>query len=289
MRSKTRFLFKVPIKSDWAFWLWISISGLATLSTFASNLSNGKLGASNNFQVVSGTIDAAFALFGNFLIWYVISLLWLVPRKLVSNKNFNLEGTDEPLSENPDPQDVIESIQGEKSISALKLSQTPIRVAITLLALFLFDQGARNFELNNLVTRIHNSESQMENRNAEVTKAYDRFAEGYATHDATELQVANAARKYAPLIAAHGSEVEGVYVFPWHPSINRAKRAFMNHNNAWVKYLGDTAVIDGRFENEQLGQEVSVSFEILRFSLPKAAPILDFFSLNEKIADIIRD
>jgi len=118
----------------------------------------------------------------------------------------------------------------------------------------------------------------MENRNVEVAKSYDRFAEGYATHDAGELQVAQTARKYSLVFAAHGSEVESVYVLPRHASISSAKSVYMNHNDAWVKYLGDTAVLDGSFESEQLGKETSNSFAILRLSLPESVPILDFFS-----------
>jgi hypothetical protein len=82
--TQFRWLFKQPIKSDWAFLLWIGISSLAVLATFMSNLSNGGISAGSTFGAISGLIDAAFTILGNLFVWYLISLLWLLPRRLLS-------------------------------------------------------------------------------------------------------------------------------------------------------------------------------------------------------------
>lgn len=86
MESNTqyRWLFKQPVKSDWAFLLWVGASGLAILATFLDNASSGGIGGGGAFGAISGLIDGLFVVFGNFLAWYIVSLLWLVPRRLLS-------------------------------------------------------------------------------------------------------------------------------------------------------------------------------------------------------------
>jgi len=69
---------------DWAFLLWLGASELAILATFMTNLSNGGIGGGGGFGAVSGLIDGAFTIFGNLLAWYLVSLLWLIPRRLMS-------------------------------------------------------------------------------------------------------------------------------------------------------------------------------------------------------------
>jgi hypothetical protein len=292
MSPKTRFLFRVPFKSDWAFWLWVSIAGLASLATFASNLSGGELGASGSAQIVSGTLDAVFTVFGNLLVWYLISLLWLVPRKFLSKKSGEgLDGVDSQ-AEDSSPQNVVESIRTDKETKKLDLSQTPVRIGVglvALLALFLVDQGARNYELNSILTQIQKAEFQMESRNDDVEFWYSRYDEGSESFYATEQSIARIAREYAPSISAHGSEIESVYVLPWHSSIIRAKKDYLNHNNAWVSSLNAQTIIDERFQDEQLSQQINNTFEIVRVSLPKAVPMIDLMSLAEKIVDINRE
>ena len=82
--SEYRFLFRQPVKSDWAFLLWVGVSGLAIIATFLGNLSAGGIGGGGTFGAVSGLIDGLFTIFGNFFVWYIISLLWLIPRRLIS-------------------------------------------------------------------------------------------------------------------------------------------------------------------------------------------------------------
>ena len=82
--SSYKWLFKQPVKSDWAFLLWVGVSGLAALATFIGNLSSGGIGGGGAFGAISGLIDGLFVVFGNFFAWYVVSLIWLIPRRLLS-------------------------------------------------------------------------------------------------------------------------------------------------------------------------------------------------------------
>ena len=81
--NEYKWLFKKPVKSDWAFMLWVGISTLAIVVTFLQNLVNGGIGVGSAIGVISGLIDGLFTVVGNFLIWYIISLAWLVPRRLL--------------------------------------------------------------------------------------------------------------------------------------------------------------------------------------------------------------
>jgi hypothetical protein len=292
---RTRFLFRLPFKSDWAFWLWVSISGLASLSTFASNLALGKLRVSGTTQIVSGILDAVITVFGNFLVWYLISLVWLLPRKFLSSKSsVGLDGVDTP-TEDSNPQKVVESIWIGKEVKKYDFLFKSWRIgvgAVALLALFLVDQSARNYELNSLLTQIQASEFQMKNLNKEVEYWYNRYDEGSKSSESfytTEQHIARIAREYAPRISACGSEIETVYVLPWHSSIMRAKRDYLNHANAWVSSLNAQTVLDKKMGDEQLSQQVNNTFEIVRVSLPKAVPIIDLMSLRERIVDITRE
>ena len=79
-----KWLFKQPVKSDWAFLLWVGLSTLAILATFQDNLSSGGIGGGGTFGAISGLIDGIFVVFGNFFAWYIVSLIWLIPRRLIS-------------------------------------------------------------------------------------------------------------------------------------------------------------------------------------------------------------
>lgn len=81
--NEYKWLFKKPVKSDWAFMVWIGISALAIGVTFLQNLANGGIGVSSTFGVISGLIDGLFTVVGNFFVWYIISLLWLIPRRIM--------------------------------------------------------------------------------------------------------------------------------------------------------------------------------------------------------------
>ena len=82
--SSYKWLFKQPVKSDWAFLLWVGISSLATLATFLENVSSGGIGSGGTFGAISGLIDGLFVIIGNFFAWYIVSLIWLIPRRLLS-------------------------------------------------------------------------------------------------------------------------------------------------------------------------------------------------------------
>jgi hypothetical protein len=164
-----------------------------------------------------------------------------------------------------------------------------LKIGIAAIILFLLDQGARNLELNSMVTKIQKSESQMINYNEDVAYWYKLYSSEDKSFDSTERQIARLAGENAPLIAAFGAQVESVYVFPWHRAIIRAKQDYLKHNDAWVSSLNERTVIDEKFGDSRLSQEIDNTFEISKFSLPEAVPMLDVFSLEVKIKDIFED
>lgn len=153
----------------------------------------------------------------------------------------------------------------------------------------LLDQGARNFELNKMVIQIQNSETQMLTFKEDAGVWYKRFADGDYEAGNSERAIAKLAGENAPFIAAYGAQVDSVYVLPWHTSIIRAKKDYLAHNDAWVSALNADTVIDNKFGDRQLSQEISNTFEIVRFSLPNSVPMLDLYSLESKVRILIED
>jgi hypothetical protein len=99
--DKTTWLFIKPLQSDWAFWLWIGISALASLSGVIANSSTGLEIASSGAGLVSGTIDAIVSIISNLVIFYVISLVWLIPRGMIFKKRLADLGQLSDVSSTP--------------------------------------------------------------------------------------------------------------------------------------------------------------------------------------------
>lgn len=99
--DKTKWLFIKPLQSDWAFWLWIGISALASLSGVIANSSTGLEIASSGAGLVSGTIDAIVSIISNLVIFYVISLVWLIPRGIIFKKRLADLGQLSDMSSTP--------------------------------------------------------------------------------------------------------------------------------------------------------------------------------------------
>jgi len=164
-----------------------------------------------------------------------------------------------------------------------------LKVAIVVSILFLLDQGARNLELNSMVTQIQKSETQMVNYVSDAEYWYKLFKEDGKSFESTERQIARLAGENAPLIAAYGAQIDSAYILPWHRAIIRAKQDYLKHNDAWVDSLNERTVIDEKFGDSRLSQEISNTFEISKFSLPQAVPMLDLYSLESKIRDVFAD
>jgi hypothetical protein len=140
-----------------------------------------------------------------------------------------------------------------------------------------------------MVTQIQKSESEMNNYNEDSAYWYKLYADRKKGIYDTETEVARLARDAAPVISAHGAQIERTFIFPWHRSIIRAKQDYLNHNDAWVKSLSADTVIDEKFGDARLSQEIRNTWEISKFSLPDAIPILDLYSLESKINNIFKD
>jgi hypothetical protein len=164
-----------------------------------------------------------------------------------------------------------------------------LKIGIAALILFLLDQGARNLELNSMVKKIQKSESQMVNVNEDTAYWYKLFNDKARGVYDTEVEVARIAQEAAPVISAYGAQIERIYVLPWHRAIIRAKHDYLNHNDAWVTSLSADTVIDEKFGDERLSQEIRNTWEISKFSLPEAVPMLDLYSLQTKVEDIFRE
>jgi ElaB/YqjD/DUF883 family membrane-anchored ribosome-binding protein len=82
-KDRNKWLFIKPLQSDWAFWLWIGISALASFSGLLINSKTGLEISSSSAGLVSGALDAVITISSNLVIFYVISLVWLIPRGII--------------------------------------------------------------------------------------------------------------------------------------------------------------------------------------------------------------
>lgn len=81
-----KWFFTKPLRSDWAFWIWIGISALASFSGLLINVNTGLELSSSSAGLVSGASDAVITISSNLVIFYVISLVWLIPRGIMIKK-----------------------------------------------------------------------------------------------------------------------------------------------------------------------------------------------------------
>jgi hypothetical protein len=293
---QTRWLFSVPIRNDWAFWLWIGVSGLAVISRLAANLTNDALGVSTLPGLVSGVIDGAFTVFGNLFIWYLISLIWLLPRRYF----FWSSATDE------DSESVKEVALPQVDKSSNKLSQFAsrtkprinslvekriVKVLLIILGVFAVDQAVQGWEMRQLVSVVEASESIMYeviDENGKVTDVYYKSGE-WSDFDAAERAYSLTAGKHSADLAAAGARVSRVSVLPWHTSIKAAKADYFKHNKAWLDTLkSEIEIGDDMLWDPEVKQDISNTWEIAKFSLPAAVPSLDFFGNGNRIEQILK-
>jgi hypothetical protein len=104
-----RMLFRRPVREDWAFQLWLGLAVLSGLVSLWVNYSSKSLTLSGPLNVISGLLDAVFS----FLSWSLISLIWLVPRRILARKNQRAEmAVDGSLMESQESQLVDDPVSG---------------------------------------------------------------------------------------------------------------------------------------------------------------------------------
>lgn len=102
----------------------------------------------------------------------------------------------------------------------------------------------RTAEMNALVDSIERSEAAMVEVQREVEEAFAPYADTEPTpEEQRELRedLADIATRGEAAILAAGIGVADVRVLPWHVRIEEARRAYLEHNAAWVDYMAAAA------------------------------------------------
>jgi hypothetical protein len=294
--KQTKWLFSVPLRDDWAFWLWLGISGLAVVSRLVTNLANDALGTSTLPGLISGVIDGAFTLFGNLFIWYVISLIWLLPRRYFFWSSVSDEDS-ETAEEIALPQVDKSSNKLSQFVSRTKprinslFKKRIVKVLLVILGVFAVDQAVQGWEMRQLVSVVEYSESIMYeviDENGKVTDVYYKSGE-WTDFDAAERAYSLTASKYSADLAAAGARVSRVSVLPWHTSIKAAKADYFKHNKAWLDTLkSEIEIGDDLLWDPEVKQDISNTWEIAQFSLPAAVPMLDLFGTSNRVEKILK-
>lgn len=279
----------MPLNKDWAFILWVSISGLASLSVFGTNLSNGAIGVFSGPGLISGLLDAIFTVVGNLFIWYVISLIWLLPRRfLISKPRKKLESKEDE----GDYKSSVENgfkINGRFSLSNFNVKKIILALLLVLL-LFGTDQVIQNFEMSKILKNIERSEKAMlaSIRDERAIKREHWNGTTWDNFAYVERLYSASAKENSGEIYVSGQEINRLRLMPWHIDIKNAKNDYLKHNQAWTNYLETVAEIDGeQLWSESDSQAISNTWDLLQVSLPKAIPLFDAGDFEARVESVL--
>lgn len=84
-----RFLFRKPYWSDWAFLLIVSLVALLSIARYYELNTSGGLHTGPG-ALYTGAGDAVLTIFVYFLFFWIVSLLWLIPRRRIDRRKLAL-------------------------------------------------------------------------------------------------------------------------------------------------------------------------------------------------------
>jgi hypothetical protein len=160
---------------------------------------------------------------------------------------------------------------------------------VTLLAFapiaLVTDIALRQAEMEQLVTRVEASESQMvavQEEIGAITDEYESLSDPN-DEDRAELvgQLADAAAYGQEAIAEAGAVVASDTYLPWHTAILRAQQDYLAHNQAWQDYLEAAAVDPGELTMPQ--EDIDSTFVEAEESMRAALPPLASDDLRQRL------
>ena len=150
--------------------------------------------------------------------------------------------------------------------------------ALTLLigGVLVADWAWRNAEMQALLERVEASEAVMGELQDAATEAFEEHSEGgdRAKLDSELKQLAAAAEIE---IAAAGLEVAALPIAVWHVDIERARDAYLLHNQSWVEYMDRSSTSSAEFIAPQpLVNETFIAAEPFFVEAIPAPDVRDF-------------
>ena len=150
--------------------------------------------------------------------------------------------------------------------------------ALTLLigGVLVADWAWRNAEMQALLERVEASEAVMGELQDAATEAFEEHSEGgdRAKLDSELKQLAADAEIE---IAAAGLEVAALPIAVWHVDIERARDAYLLHNQSWVEYMDRSSTSSAEFIAPQpLVNETFIAAEPFFVEAIPAPDVRDF-------------
>ncbi len=158
-----------------------------------------------------------------------------------------------------------------------------VAFTLTILAgmVVLADAVWRNVEMENFLERVEASELAMQDLQEATAAAFeDHGGEGQQRKLDAELRglAADAEQE----IAAAGADVSDLPIAIWHTDIERARQAYLDHNNAWQEYMARASESASEFLAPQ--PLVNQTFFDAEEPFYRAVPVPDLFGLSDQVA-----
>jgi len=163
-----------------------------------------------------------------------------------------------------------------------------VAFTLTILAgmVVLADAVWRNVEMENLLERVEASEQVMQDLQEATAAAFEDHG-GEGQQQKLDAELRGLAADAEQDIAAAGADVSGLPIAIWHTDIERARQAYLDHNNAWQEYMARASESASEFLAPQ--PLVNQTFFDAEEPFYRAIPVPDLFGLSDQVALIFAE
>ena len=144
----------------------------------------------------------------------------------------------------------------------------------------------RNVEMQNFLERVEASEQAMQDLQDATAAAFEDHS-GEGQQQKLDAELRGLAADAEQDIAAAGAHVSDLPIAIWHTDIERARQAYLDHNNAWQEYMARASESASEFLAPQ--PLVNQTFFDAEEPFYRAVPVPDLFGLNDQVALIFTD
>lgn len=149
-------------------------------------------------------------------------------------------------------------------------------LALLIGGVLVADWGWRNAEMQALLERVEASEAVMGELQDAANEAFDEHSEG-GDRAKLDAELQRLATQAEIEIAAAGLEVAALPIAVWHVDIERARDAYLLHNQSWVEYMDRASTSSEEFIAPQpLVNETFIAAEPFFIAAIPAPDVRDF-------------
>ena len=163
-----------------------------------------------------------------------------------------------------------------------------VAFTLTILAgmVVLADAVWRNVEMENLLERVEASEQVMQDLQEATAAAFEDHR-GEGQQQKLDAELRGLAADAEQDIAAAGADVSGLPIAIWHTDIERARQAYLDHNDAWQEYMARASESASEFLAPQ--PLVDQTFFDAEEPFYRAVPVPDLLGLSDRVALIFAE